>query len=418
LHREFDPRAVLAAVERLLADLLTHAGDCEGIVVCGQMHGLVLTTERGEPRSTLTTWQDQHVLAPHPSGQGTYFDILRGRLSPDQVRQLGNEVRPGQPLGVLFWLAEQGRLPGGDLVPASLLDFVVANLCGTTPSTEVTNAMSHGALNLETLDWHHEVCSQLGVRGLRWPAIRQQGEVAGRLQSGGRAIPCYTPVGDYQCAMAGTLLARGELSLNISTGSQVSLLLPRAEFGDYQTRPFFDGRYLATITHIPAGRSLSALVRLLSELAEAQGLSLADPWPTIAHKAAEAGATDLRVDLAFYDSACGDQGAITGIREAELTVGHLFRAAFEGMADNYYTCATRLSPDQAWERLVFSGGLARNELLRQLVSERFQVGYRLCPTTEDTLHGLLALALAFTGRASSVKEATDLLREAHSSKSG
>ena len=79
-------------------------------------------------------------------------------------------------------------------------------------------------------------------------------------------------------------------------------------FGDYQTRPFFDGRFLATITHIPAGRSLNALVGLLSELAEAQGLSLADPWPYIVREAGEASETGearMRVDLFALYTALG-----------------------------------------------------------------------------------------------------------------
>lgn len=57
--------------------LLSDAVDCEGIVMCSQMHGLVFTNERGEPRSNLTTWQDHRVLLPHPSSQGTCFDVLR-----------------------------------------------------------------------------------------------------------------------------------------------------------------------------------------------------------------------------------------------------------------------------------------------------------------------------------------------------
>ena len=418
LYREFDPHAVLSAVQHLLADLLSHAADCEGIVVCSQMHGLVFTTGQGEPCSNLTTWQDQRVLLPHPSGQGTYFDVLRERLGTDEVRQLGNELKPGQPLGVLFWLAEQGQLPGMGAIPASVPDFVLANLCGAMPSTEVTNAMAHGALNLETLDWHREVLSTLGVHGLHWPAIRRHGEVVGQMQVDSRTVPCYTPVGDYQCAMVGALLELGELSLNISTGSQISLLMPQVAFGNYQTRPFFDGRFLATITHIPAGRALNMLVKLLSELPKAQGLSLANPWPYIARKAAEVGETEMGVNLSFFDSACGDHGEITHIREAELTVGHLFRAAFQNMVDNFHTCALQLSPEQAWRNLVLSGGLARVEVLRQLIRGKFQKDYRVCPTAEDTLLGLLALALTFTGRAASVEQATRLLLENYRNEDG
>ena len=208
-------------------------------------------------------------------------------------------MQPGQPLGVLFWLAEQGELPGTGAIPTSLPDFVVANLCGTMPCTELTHAMSHGALNLETLDWHHKVLSLLGVNDLRWPEFDSMVRWWDTMPADSRTIPCYTPVGDYQCAMVGALLEPGELSLNISTGSQVSLLKPQLEFGNYQTRPFFDGRFLATITHIPAGRALNMLVKLLSELAEMQDLSLADPWPYIVRKAAEVGKTEMRMNLAF-----------------------------------------------------------------------------------------------------------------------
>jgi len=412
LHYEVDPREVLAAVRRLLSHLLPYAEPCEGIVMCSQMHGLVLTTDCGEPRSALTTWQDQRVLEPHPCGKGTYFDMMMQQLTGEEVRQLGNEVRPGQPVGILFWLREQGRLPAPDLVVASLPDFVLANLCGDTPAIETTNAMAHGALNLETLDWHHEVIGKLGLSNLRWPALRQHGEVVGRLRIDGKSIPCYTPVGDYQCALAGAHLRFGELSLNISTGSQVSLLRPSAEFGPYQTRPFFDHRFLITITHIPAGRALNALVRLLSELAQAQGVPLADPWPYIAQAAARVGPTRLRVNLAFFNSSCGNHGEITEVREEELTVGHLFRAAFQNMADNYYASALRLSPDKEWHALVFSGGLAQKlDLLRALICEKFGAPYRVCPSAEDTLLGLLALALAFTGRAPSVAGAMAMLFE-------
>jgi len=62
----------------------------------------------------------------------------------------------------------------------------------------------------------------------------------------------------------------------------------------------------------------------------------------------------MRANIAFFYSACGDQGEFTHLREEELTVGHIFRAAFQNMADNYYDCALRLSADKAWRNLVFS----------------------------------------------------------------
>ncbi|MBL8154015.1 MAG: hypothetical protein JNM70_07515 [Anaerolineae bacterium] len=405
----------MQAVRLLLIRMAASAVDCQGVVLCTQMHGVVWTTEQGEPCSNLTTWQDQRVLEPHPSGAGSFFEVMRSRLTNEEIKQLGSELRPGLPVGLFFWLAEQGQLPDQTWIPAALSDFVVANLCEACPQTDVTNAMAVGLLDVETLDWHQEVIGKLGLERIRLPAIQPHGAITGWLDWGGRRIPCYTPVGDYQCAILGALLQEDELSLNISTGSQVSLLKPRAEFGRFQTRPFFDARYAITVTHIPAGRALNALVRLLSELAVAQGVTLADPWDYIAQAAAAVPPPQMRVNLAFYSSARGDQGELTHLHEDELTVGHLFRAAFQSMADSYYTFARQLSPDQSWKSLVFSGGLVQKiDLLRQMICDQFNVNYRLSPAQEDTLLGLMALGLTFTGRTASVVEATAVLTDAYS----
>ncbi len=82
------------------------------------------------------------------------------------------------------------------------------------------------------------------------------------------------------------------------------------------------------------------------------------------------------------------------------------------MADNYATLADRLAPDRPWQRLVFSGGLVQKiDLLRQLICERFAVPYRFCPVPEDAMLGLLTLGLAFTGRASSVGQAMQIVAQ-------
>jgi hypothetical protein len=148
-------------------------------------------------------------------------------------------------------------------------------------------------------------------------------------------------------------------------------------------------------------------------VAEAEGVALTDPWKHIAKAAAAKPASELQANLAFFPTPFGDSGSLTHLREENLTVGDLFRAAFVNMADNYYSSALRLSPAQGWRRLVFSGGLAQKlELLRGLVAEKFQSEYRLCSAMDDTLQGLLVLALVVSGRAASAQAAMEHLRRA------
>jgi sugar (pentulose or hexulose) kinase len=82
------------------------------------------------------------------------------------------------------------------------------------------------------------------------------------------------------------------------------------------------------------------------------------------------------------------------------------------MADNYQACALRLSPATAWRTIVFSGGLAQKlAMLRQLIAARLPGEVRVCSSTEETLLGLLAIAIVVSGRAPSVAAASEVLRE-------
>jgi sugar (pentulose or hexulose) kinase len=218
-------------------------------------------------------------------------------------------------------------------------------------------------------------------------------------------------VGDQQSALLGSFLEERELSLNIATGSQVSLLSRDCELGDYQTRPYFDGHYLKTITHIPAGRAVNALIRLLTEISAPA--TEADPiWDYIQKQVQKTPNTDLGVEISFFRSPLGDEGKIAHMREENMTVGHLFSAVFKTMAENYHRCALRLSPGREWERLVFSGGLALNApVLQQAILEKFgRPAYRINELKEDTLTGLLILAMQIHRGARRLTECANLVR--------
>ena len=408
-HHEVDPAAVVDAARGLLARLATD-GPAEALVVSGQMHGLVLTTEGGEPRSPAYTWQDQRALQRHPGGDGSFLEVLTRRLGPEVCRRTGHDLAAGRPLAVLFWLAETGQLPAGDsaLVPVSLPDFVGARLAGagSPPVSGPSQAAATAALDLARGAWDPAAQEVLGKGRLHWPALVPEIAVAGRLATRGADLPWHVALGDQQAALLGAALEEGELSLNVSTGSQAAVVSPTFALGPYTTRPFTDGRWLKTVVHLPAGRALAALVRLLSELALAEGVTLADPWATIERAAAAVPDTDLEADLAFFPGALGDRGALRNLREGNLTVGDLFLAAYRRMAQGYEEAATRLAPDRPWRRVVFSGGLVQQSpLLRRLIVERLGLPHRSAPAAEDVLTGLLAVALAATGRAPSCAEA-------------
>lgn len=412
-HREVDIRLVLETVENILQELCRDEEYVRGVFVCGQMHGLVLSDARGRALSDFISWQDRRALDPHPSGQGTYFDLLSDRITPAERAAFGNELRPGLPLCTLWTLSEKGVLPPERCFPASLPDFVAAHLCGTEPRTESTNAAAHGAFDIVRREWHRDVIARLELDHLAWPGLQEFFVPVGVLRIGRFEIPCYTPVGDQQAALAGACLGEDEISVNVGTGSQVSMLSEIIPVGDCQARPYFDNLYINTVTHIPAGRALNALLRLLMELPEAEGLRVADPWRHIINAIRRTASTDLAVSLNFFPGAFGSEGFIEHIHENNLYIGHLFRAAFEQMAENYRRAAEIVSGGRPWRKVVFSGGLVRKipDLRDTILRRMTPPEWRMCSNEEDTLFGLLALSLVVSGYANSVRTAAAIVGE-------
>ena len=343
-HFEIEPQSILEAVQSVLDRLTDDIQNCAGVLSCSQMAGVILADQSGNPLSNYLSWRDQRVLETHPSGGSNYYEVMRERVTDSSFKLLGKECKLGSAPSLLFWLAEQGRLPKAG-IPLILGDYVWMSLCNAEPVTEFTNAL--GGLNLETLEWHRDVFENLGIAGLERPRLCDPYQPIGELVIRGRQLPCFPSVGDHQCALAGMLLTPNELSINASTGSQVSLIADSFVPGDYQVRPYFDGRYLNTITHLPAGRSLNVLLDLLSELARAQNVGPGDCWGYI-NKAAEETETDLAVDLAFFAGPMGERGSIENIR----------RGQFHGR----FPLPSRILQHGGQFRCLFKTALARSEL--------------------------------------------------------
>lgn len=384
--REVDPEAILGSVRSLLAELLTGCADCRGVFVTGQMYGLILADSRGRPLSPYISWQDQRPQIKDADGATTWSRV-EGVLTPEWRRQAGNELRPGSPICLLKSLTEANQLPTGAR-PCSLVDFVVAALRQDEPVADTTSASAHGVLNLETLDWHWPVLEALGLDGLDWPRIVQPGQALGEFSFEGSPLQMFSGISDNKAALLGIGLGEDELSLNIATGSQVSRLGQQLRTGDFQTHPFPGGRWLFTVTHLPAGRSLNRVLALLYP-----HLAAEEAWTAVLAAVQRTPVTDLRVNLSFFESATGNRGSLENIHEGNFDPGHIFRAAFECMAANYESAGARIWPERRWNRLAFSGGLASKlEPLRAAIQQRLGLEYRLCESREDALEGLLQLA--------------------------
>lgn len=397
---EVEPAAIENSARDLINGLLESAPDAERLYCSGQMGGLILVDQESRPLSNYLSWRDQRSLAAEYDGRPLLAEV-RERLGEELFESLGRELQPGSTTTLLYWLNKYGKLPAGS-VPVSVGDYVIGALCRSSPRMHVTHAI--GMLDLKMLDWHRAAFAALGLEHVALPQLERDVVPAGSFDHRGQAIDCYGAYGDQQCALAGAGLRTGELSINVSTGSQVSRRTKRLGRGNFQSRAYFFGDRLQTITHLPAGRSLNVLVDLVTEVATAAGSPIADPWQVInkltGETAPRSGDDGLATDLTFFSGPLGSEGGIRNITTENLSVGALFDAAFYSMAENYDRCASWLDPERSWKEVVLSGALARSGTrLRHYLAQRFAVAMRES-RDEETLLGLLELASHSTRNAS------------------
>lgn len=428
-HHEVDPQAVIQATRALLAGLLPLAPQCGTILISSQMHGFLLTDARGTPITPCITWLDQRALGTDAKTGQTYLETLQSLLRPEDILTMGNGFKSGLPLCALYTLART-RIPDQASRPVlwSISDYVFCRLAHDGPfdagqhsTMEPTIAASMGVYNFASGGWHRDVLGRLELDTLHMPQIVGFDHPSASIRLDDKEITIYPALGDHQSATLGSLVAPGELALNISTGSQASLAVPEWTPSDnYESRPYFGGRNLNTVTRVPAGRALADLVNLLTEIPRRQGIEHVEPWDAVIQAIAEAElatADDetlphLAVNLSFFGGAFGASGSIQNMTEANMTVGHLFLAAFESMAANYARCAEWLGwtlPPEA-RRIVFAGGLAqRFPALRAAICRHLEADSRLSPHPEDTLLGLLALGMVIHGHSADLDSAVEQL---------
>lgn len=386
---EIDPLVICQATEEVLAALCDQAPDAEVLCVSGQMGGLILVDEHANPLTNYISWRDQRTLETLGSTVPYLERVRQTWLTADYLSEVGQELHPGSTAVLLGWLQKMGQLPRCAM-PSTIGDFVIARLLGHPTPMHATQAI--GLMDLARNDWHRPALEQLGLHELSLPDLVLTEECVGVITFGSRTLRVFGAYGDQQCALRGAGLQADELSLNISTGSQVSRRTARFQPGPFQSRKYFFGDTLDTVTHLPAGRSLNVLVDLLTELARFQGVELRDPWETINQLIENVSNTDLTVNPSFFPGPTGERGRIDNISTENLTVGTLFHATFQAMADNYARIAERFTP-AAWSSVVLTGGLTQKvPRLRALLNERFSAPLRESKG-EETLAGLLDIAL-------------------------
>jgi xylulokinase len=392
---ETDPeqwwRAAAAAVRSAVGPA---TAEVAGLAVVGQMHGLVLYSERMGVLRPAVLWLDRRADAE----AGEYERL------PDALRApLGNDPSPGMAGPILLWLArhEPAAYQAADwmLQPK---DWLRTRLTGR-PCTDPTDASGTLLYDLERGAWAAGLAAALGLRTGLLPPILDSGQIAGTLLPAAAGhlglrpgVPVAVGASDtaaslYAMALHAVALETGWGLLTLGTGGQ--WIIPGA---GASLRP---ARGTNLFRSVDGGTF---------RLAGAQNVGAALDWVrrTLGASWAELYATAARpwrpdpaqgpVFLPYLASERWDhrhsRGAWVG-----LTLAHqrddLLRAALEGVA---FLLRSQLDDLRAAgsdpHRVLLAGGGSRSPAWRQLLADA--LGIPLQPVPDQAAGWLTARGAA------------------------
>jgi len=391
---EFDVRHVHERFDQICAHYYAQQ-PFAGIVLCSEMHGFTVLDENDSPLTPYISWKDERSLETLRGSRA--FDDVQSALGDTFKETTGMKPRPGfAPMNFLHVARE---IPLPNAVRIVDLPGWLCRACGhATGYVHPTMLAGLGFYDVRERQTAHaliESIEHLGNVQIHLDTPTDSIEVAGYWAHGAERVPIYVGIGDHQCSLLGAGLVNAQsLSVNLGTGAQVSTLEDRWTPQEAETRPYFSGHMLKTITHIPGGRALAEHVEFLGEVS---GQTEAIWQRLAACQIDDIQTSTLQFGLSLFPSARGytDGGYIRHIGEGTWTLDNYLCSLLRTFVRQYVDIMRLFDPRAQMEEVLLSGGIARRlPIIQQLVEADTQYAAQGAAQIDESLLGLRAIAKA------------------------
>ena len=368
-----------------------HASEIAAVGVCGQMHGVVLSDDAGDPLRPAILWAD---------GRSRRQLESYSALSAEQRRRLANPPATGMAGPTLLWLRDNERQlyrhAHWALQPKDWLRLRLIHEAATEPS----DASATLLYDLTSDYWAKDIVDELDLRIDFLAPIRESVEICGVVAAPAAShlgirpnLPVVGGAADTAAAaLAGGLLDPGPVLLTIGSGAQV--VAPRDRLAIDVTgrthlyRAAAPDRWYAMAAMQNAGIAL-----------EWVRTTLGATWDEVY---AEAFAVSPGAEgLTFLPYLTGERtpyfdplarGAWVGLRLSHSR-GHLLRAALEGVAFAVRQgVEALLATGVAATELRLAGGGTFDPRWRQLLADVLEQPLLATATTAASALGAALLA--------------------------
>jgi hypothetical protein len=256
--KSFDPDVLIKLLHVGINSYLDSSIRPSRILISGQVGCWISTTQLGVYQSNVVSWQ--------ASGFKN-IESLKDFYGPNFVSEhhpllgTGNEDWPGAPWRTFASELSNLESSGSRILFHTLLSWVAWELTGRGERyIHDSDAAATGLLKLSDNQWIGDF-SSAGF-DVEFPIVTSDIRQVGTYESS--TIPVYVGLGDQQVSLKGVGLGEFDYVINAGTGGQVARQAKSLTPSLFKTRPFFEGSYLETITHIPSGRFLVQIRNFLN----------------------------------------------------------------------------------------------------------------------------------------------------------
>lgn len=363
------------------------------LCISNEMHGFLLADEKGGPCTGYISWQKEYGNIKVDGLSSV--DILKKDYS-EEIRKSGMNLRAGLPSSNLYYIIRTQDFKKEKLYFYTLGEYIIKRIFNADIEISVSNAAASGLYDLSINNWNQRLISLFNEKVV-FPEIGNNKLV---VEKNNKIFNIFPAIGDYQAALLGAgIEKKGDLSFNLGTGAQVSIISEEIKFTDYyQVLPFFGAKYLYRIPHLPSGRALNVYFRFVKDILNSYKINIDDNeiWDILNESIYEAKPNEMKCSMSFFENPIDNRtkGFLDDIGEYDLTLGNLFKLIFDKEADNFLYAADKIANIDEVKRIIFSGGIARRILyIKNKIINHYGDDVEIIETIDETMIGLYKYSL-------------------------
>lgn len=421
---EQDPKEIFQAVLKAISNITTDHPQktLSFISFSSAMHSLIVMDENDQPLTPCITWADNRSEA--------WAHKIKDELNGHEIyKRTGTPIHPMSPLTKITWLVnEHPEIASKAKKYIGIKEYIFKQFFDQYV-VDYSLASAMGMMNLKTLDWDEEALAIAGVTRTQLSALVPTTKSFQNCcpdlakQIGINPLtPFIIGASDGVLSNLGVnAIRKGEIAVTIGTSGAIRTIIDKPQT-DEKGRIFC---YCLTEKHWVIGGPVNnggMILRWIrdefasSEIETAKRLGI-DPYEVLTKIAQRVrpGADGLL----FHPYLAGERAPLwnPNVRGSffGLTLSHkkehMIRAALEGVIYNLYTVFLALMEcmDSPVTRIQATGGFARSEVWRQMMSDIFESEVVVPESYESSCLGACILGLYATGKTHSFEVASEMI---------